>query len=131
MTSMGDRTEAGASDSDRLAGLSSPRVFPRRLPATRTRQLRGRAQQIALVTAKHFAPLAYRAARHKPIGENAFARPLRLTFEELGTTFMKFGQLIGSAPGVFGEDVADEFRSCLDTGRAVPFDQVRLVIEDE
>jgi aarF domain-containing kinase len=129
MTTTGERAEAGAAA--RLAGLSSPRVFPRRLPTTRARQLRGRAQQIAWVTAKHFTPLAVRAARHKPVGDSAFARPLRLSFEELGTTFMKFGQLIGSAPGVFGDDVADEFRSCLDTGRPVPFEQVRQVIEDD
>ncbi len=58
-------------------------------------------------------------------------RPLRLTFEELGTTFLKYGQLIGSAPGVFGDDVADEFRSCLDTGPIVPFERVRAIIEDE
>ncbi len=111
--------------------VSTPRVHPRRLPATTGRQVRARAFQIARVAAKHFAPLAYRRARHLPVPDNAFARPLRLTFEELGTTFMKFGQLIGSAPGVFGDDVADEFRSCLDTGPAVAFEQVRHTIEDE
>jgi predicted unusual protein kinase regulating ubiquinone biosynthesis (AarF/ABC1/UbiB family) len=111
--------------------VSTPRVHPRRLPETTGRQVRARARQIVLVAAKHFAPLAYRRARKQPLPDNAFARPLRLTFEELGTTFMKFGQLIGSAPGVFGEEVADEFRSCLDTGPAVPFDLVRHTIEDE
>ncbi|MCU0269231.1 MAG: AarF/UbiB family protein [Acidimicrobiales bacterium] len=111
--------------------LVAPRVFPRRFPDTTGRQLRARAWQIGRVTTRHFAPLAYRAARHQAIPENAFARPLRLTFEELGTTFMKFGQLVGSAPGVFGEEVANEFRSCLDTGPAVSFEQVRHVIEDD
>jgi len=112
-------------------GVQAPRVHARRLPATTGRQLRRRGLRIARVSLTHFAPLLYRAARKQPIDEGAYARPLRLTFEDLGTTFMKFGQLIGSAPGVFGDDVADEFRSCLDTGPAVPFDDVRAVIEDE
>jgi predicted unusual protein kinase regulating ubiquinone biosynthesis (AarF/ABC1/UbiB family) len=60
-----------------------------------------------------------------------FARPLRMTFEELGTTFMKFGQLIASSPGVFGEEMAAEFRGCLDTGLPVPFERVRRIVEDE
>lgn len=111
--------------------VEPPRVHPRRFPETTGRQLRRRAYKIARVSATHFAPLAYRAVRKKPISETAYARPLRLTFEDLGTTFMKFGQLIGSAPGVFGDEVADEFRSCLDTGPAVPLDQVRNIIEDE
>jgi predicted unusual protein kinase regulating ubiquinone biosynthesis (AarF/ABC1/UbiB family) len=112
-------------------GVEAPRVHPRRFPDTTGRQLRARAYKIARVTATHFAPLAFKAARKQSIAETAFARPLRMTFEDLGTTFMKFGQLIGSAPGVFGDEVADEFRSCLDTGPAVPFERVRHIIEDE
>lgn len=111
--------------------VAVPRIFPRRLPPSSLRQLRRRAQQIGWVATKHFTPLALRAARKKPIPDNAFARPLRLTFEELGATFMKFGQLVGSSPGVFGDEVANEFRSCLDTGAAVPFEVVKATVEDE
>jgi predicted unusual protein kinase regulating ubiquinone biosynthesis (AarF/ABC1/UbiB family) len=50
-------------------------------------------------------------------------------FETLGVTFVKFGQLVASSPGVFGEEVADEFRSCLDTGPTVPAEAVRRTIE--
>ena len=32
---------------------------------------------------------------------------------------------------MFGEAVADEFRTCLDTGPAVPFDQVRRAVEND
>ena len=108
------------------------RVFPRYLaPASRS-EIARRAWQIGWVTTKHFTPLGLRTARDrsvKQLSPDAFARPLRLTFEELGTTFMKFGQLIASSPGVFGDEVSAEFRSCLDTGPAVPFDQVRRVVE--
>ena len=71
-----------------------------------------------------------KAARHRTLEPSDWAVPLRKTFEDLGTTFLKFGQLVGSAPGIFGEEVAGEFRSCLDTGPAVPFEQVRAAIED-
>jgi ubiquinone biosynthesis protein len=109
--------------------FDSPRVFPRYLaPATRE-EIARRAAQIAWVTTKHFTPLALKTARSRALAPEAFARPLRLTFEELGTTFMKFGQLISSSPGVFGDEVAGEFRSCLDTGLPVPFDDVRRVVE--
>ena len=106
-----------------------PRVFPLELPTTPRAEVARRARQIALVGGRHFAPLALRSAVTRRIAPDAWARPLRRTFEDLGATFMKFGQLIGSAPGVFGDAVADEFRSCLDTGTSVPFDEVRRIVE--
>lgn len=106
-----------------------PRVFPRELPTTSRRDVTRRARQIARVTTKHFAPLAVRSAISRRMAPDAYARPLRKTFEELGATFMKFGQLIGSSPGMFGDSVAQEFRSCLDTGAPVPFDEVRRAVE--
>lgn len=115
-------------------GADALRVFPRYLAPAKRAEIARRASQIAWVTAKHFAPLGLRTARQrsmKQLSPDAFAHPLRLTFEELGTTFMKFGQLIASSPGMFGEEVSAEFRSCLDTGAPVPFDQVRLVVEAE
>jgi predicted unusual protein kinase regulating ubiquinone biosynthesis (AarF/ABC1/UbiB family) len=107
------------------------RVFPKQLLPAKREEIARRAAQIAWVTTKHFAPLAVRTARKRALDPDAFARPLRLTFEELGTTFMKFGQLVSSSPGVFGDEVSAEFRSCLDTGPAVPFDEVRRTVETE
>ena len=116
--------ELGPADLD-----ATPRVHPLELPPTSRRDLARRARQISLVTTRHFTPLALRSALTRRIAPDAYARPLRRTFEELGATFMKFGQLIGSSPGIFGDDVAAEFRSCLDTGPAVPFEKVRRAVE--
>ena len=58
-------------------------------------------------------------------------RGLRRTFDRLGATFLKFGQLLGSSPGLFGEVVAAEFRGTLDAGPAVPFVTVKRAIEKE
>jgi predicted unusual protein kinase regulating ubiquinone biosynthesis (AarF/ABC1/UbiB family) len=113
------------------------RVFPRHLAPAKREDIVRRAAQIAWVATKHFGPFAVRTARAagaagvRKLSPEDFARPLRLTFEELGTTFMKFGQLVASSPGVFGEEMAAEFRGCLDTGLPVPFEQVRRIVEGE
>ena len=39
------------------------------------------------------------------------------TFADLGPTYVKFGQIIASSPGAFGESLSREFRGLLD---AVP-----------
>jgi len=109
-----------------------PRVHARRLPQPTRRELARRSTVIAEVTAKRFAGVAFRQVRHArngPLPLAALASPLRRSFEDLGGTYMKFGQLVASSPGVFGEEFADEFRTCLDTGPAVPFETVRDVIE--
>ena len=109
-----------------------PRVFPRKLPPATPMELARRGNEIAIIMAKHFAPLALRQLRQVRSGAlpiEAFAAPLRQTFEDLGGTFMKFGQLVASSPGVFGEGVSDEFRACLDTGPAVDFQLIRNRIE--
>ena len=133
---LGQPASASASAPDTGVGgthtVTGLRVFPRYLAPARRSDIARRAAQISWVATKHFSPLALRAARAgdpRELPPDAYARPLRLTFEELGTTFMKFGQLVASSPGVFGDDVSAEFRGCLDTGLPVPFDQVRRVVE--
>ncbi len=48
-------------------------------------------------------------------------RLLRETFEKLGTTYIKLGQFIASAPSVFPADYVKEFQNCLDAVRPLPF----------
>lgn len=111
-----------------------PRVHPRRLPEPTRRELLRRGGTIAKVVAVHFTPTALRqvrSIRHGALPAVQLARPLRKSFQDLGGTFMKFGQIIASSPGMFGDDVADEFRACLDTGPPVPFPAVRQRVEDD
>ncbi len=111
-----------------------PRIRARRLPEPSHFELARRGAQIARAVARHFAPLALRQLREVrdgPLPAAATAHPLRLTYEELGGTFIKFGQIMASSPGLFGDEVADEFRSCLDTGPPVAFGQVRQRVEDD
>lgn len=107
--------------------------FPRPLPPAQPGRRRRRSAETVAAATRHFAPLLLErvgrtnagAASHSP------AAALRKTFEDLGATYLKFGQLIASSPGMFGDEWSDEFRSCLDTGPAVPFEAVRDAVETE
>ena len=98
-----------------------PTVLP---PATRT-DVALRVARATSSAAKHLVA----ARRAGKLDELAIAGVIRRTFEDLGGTFIKFGQLIASSPSLFGEHVAHEFRGCLDAGPAVPFPDVRRVVE--
>jgi predicted unusual protein kinase regulating ubiquinone biosynthesis (AarF/ABC1/UbiB family) len=115
-------------------GLSTPRIYPRRLPEPGPVELLRRGASIAEVATRHFLPVAVRHVfdrPHRRLAPRTFAHPLRQTFEDLGGTFIKFGQIMASSPGMFGEEVAEEFRSCLDTGPPVPFPAVRFRVEED
>jgi predicted unusual protein kinase regulating ubiquinone biosynthesis (AarF/ABC1/UbiB family) len=112
----------------------APRIYPRRLPDPTRRELVRRGRTIAKSVGFHYTPTAVRQVLHIRQGvlpARQLARPLRKSFQDLGGTFMKFGQIIASSPGMFGDDVADEFRACLDTGPAVPFPDVRQRVEED
>lgn len=105
------------------------RAFPLPLPPTDGRDLRRRTRRIVAAATRTLALPLVRRALGRPQAPHAFARPLRVLFEDLGVTFVKFGQLVASSPGVFGDAVADEFRSCLDTGPVVAPEVVRAAVE--
>lgn len=106
-------------------------TFPVRLPEPGRAMLARRAAQVSWSAARHFGAIAWQRSRKSATENAAVAHALRLTFEDLGATWMKFGQLVGSAPGVFGDEMAAEFRSCLDTGPALTFTQIKGAVELE
>lgn len=90
-----------------------------------------RLRLAATSSTRHLAPIVARLARRRPVTDAVVARALRQVFDDMGSSFAKFGQLIGSSPSLFGEDVAAEFRSTLDDVVPVPFAEVKTTIEDE
>ncbi len=56
---------------------------------------------------------------------------LRRTFEELGPTYVKLGQLIASSQGLFPEVYCEEFRRCLDRVKPFPFADVQRTLREE
>ncbi len=113
---------------------AAPRAHPRKLPTPTKRALTARGASVTTAFVHRFAKVGVQQARNAKDGllpPALLAKPLRLAFEELGGTFIKFGQILASSPGLFGPEISDEFRSCLDTGPEVPLDQVISIIEDE
>jgi ubiquinone biosynthesis protein len=56
---------------------------------------------------------------------------LREMLEELGPTFVKFGQLLSTRPDVLPPDIISELRALQDDVRPFPFAQVEQVIEED
>ena len=58
-------------------------------------------------------------------------RRLREMFDELGPTFVKFGQLLSTRPDVVPPDIIGELRKLQDDVSPVPMEDVERVIEEE
>lgn len=56
---------------------------------------------------------------------------IRLVLEELGTTFIKVGQVLSTRPDLVGKEVADELAKLQDKVPPFPFESVKIVIEEE
>ena len=77
-------------------------------------------------------PLSKRL-RKKAIEEAELSLPerIRLVFEELGPTFIKFGQLLSTRPDILPEEYIEEFRKFQDNVPPFPFEQALQQIEKE
>ncbi len=107
----------------------APELHPFHLRPPRGAHLQHRTRQTLDVARRRLGPLAARRALGRPVPATEVARPLRKAFSDLGATYVKLGQLVASAPSVFGPEVSDEFRSLLDQGRAVGFHRVQHEVE--
>ncbi len=56
---------------------------------------------------------------------------MRKTFERLGATYIKLGQLIASSPSLFPDEYVKEFHRCLDQTESVPFHQMHKILKNE
>ncbi len=111
-------------------------------PKTKQHHL-GRLSEIAQVSVRH--GFGYFFRRNKltdllPWGERAEGeeltgsergRRLRELLDELGPTFVKFGQLLSTRPDVVPPDIVAELRGLQDDVKAFPFEQARALVEEE
>ena len=107
-------------------------------PATRNI---GRLSEIAQVAVKH--GFGYFFERHRLtdlfpwIGRDGAEMPsdrgrrLREMLDELGPTFVKFGQLLSTRPDIVPPDIVVELQKLQDDVRPIPFEDVRRVIHEE
>ena len=112
--------------------------------ATRTKQRNlGRLSEIAQVAVRH--GFGYFIEKHKltdllPFGQRGQVVPsaanqrgvhLREMLDELGPTFVKFGQVLSTRPDIVPPDIIAELRALQDDVRPFPFEQVEQVVETE
>ncbi|HET6945009.1 MAG TPA: AarF/ABC1/UbiB kinase family protein [Gaiellaceae bacterium] len=64
-------------------------------------------------------------------GTSARGQHLRELLDELGPTFVKFGQLLSTRPDIVPPDIIIELRALQDDVRPFPFEQAERVIEED
>jgi ubiquinone biosynthesis protein len=101
--------------------------------ATRPKQRNlGRLSEIAQVAVRHgFGYVVDGRRRHDPETGTARGRHLRDMLDELGPTFVKFGQLLSTRPDIVPPDIIAELRSLQDDVRPFPFADVERTIRAE
>ncbi len=103
---------------------------------SRRRQI-ARVREIAHVAARHGFGYAFeRRGRRSVESESdlsmaARGRHLREMLDELGPTWVKFGQLLSLRPDVIPEEIAVELRQLQDSVTAFPYAEVEQVIQHE
>jgi ubiquinone biosynthesis protein len=118
------------------------RVFSTASTITQGFKNAGRMREIVTVFVKHgfadllhrmkltrFLPNRYHEVAHYQ--EHPAPERLRLSFEELGPTFVKLGQLLATRPDLIPEAYVIEFERLQDKVSTVPFQDIKHHIENE
>ncbi len=119
-------------------------VWRRGLDALRARV---RAEAPMLATPKRVPPIGrfarvtssvglalgvwYVRERGTPRSRAGISRRLRKSFERLGSTYIKLGQIVSGGEGLFPEELVSEFKLLRDQVPAESFEDVRRVVEEE
>lgn len=64
------------------------------------------------------------------IDKYTMAERARMAFEQLGPTFIKFGQLLASRPDLVPDDFVEEFKKLHDQVQTLPFDEIKTVLNE-
>lgn len=118
------------------------KVFSTASNITQTFKNVGRATEILAVFVSHgFADLIHRMKLQRLLPARYVERPrmqllplaerLRLSFEELGPTFVKLGQLMTTRPDLIPEPVIEELQKLQDNVVQVPFAEIEKFVEGE
>ncbi len=79
----------------------------------------------------HMLPVPRRFRKEESREPKPAGMRLRLAFEELGPTFIKFGQLLSTRPDVVPEDFIRELDKLQDRVESFTFQEAREIIENE
>jgi ubiquinone biosynthesis protein len=96
----------------------------------KTQTRRARLTEIATVLASYGFGHIYRT-RVGSKKEQQDAESLRLAFEELGPTFVKFGQILSTRPDLLPKDYIEELSKLQDQVPPFPFQQIKEIFEED
>ncbi len=91
----------------------------------------GRLSEIAQVAVRHGFGYLVEGRRHTELEGSSRGRHLRDMLDELGPTFVKFGQLLSTRPDIVPPDIVTELRSLQDDVRPFPFADVEQTIRED
>ena len=100
--------------------------------ATGQRSQIGRLGEIAQVAARHGFGYLVEGHRHRdPAAPTVRGRHLREMLDELGPTFVKFGQVLSTRPDIVPPDIIAELRGLQDDVTPFAFEDVERVVQEE
>ena len=80
----------------------------------------------------HFHRLSIKkSTRTKNLKSYSIAERLRMSFEELGPTFIKLGQILATRSDLIPEEFTKEFSKLQDNVPPMPFDEVQKILQKE
>jgi len=93
----------------------------------------GFAEILQRIDIGRFVPFTDKAKRESKRAQTSMtmAERARLCFEELGTTFIKLGQLLSIRPDLVPEEFAKEFKKLQDSAAPISTDKIKKVIKEE
>ena len=68
---------------------------------------------------------------HELLMDSEIPVKLRLMLQDLGTTFIKLGQLLSTRPDVVGDKIANELSNLQDDNPPITYEQVKAIVERE
>ena len=91
----------------------------------------GRLSEIAQVAVRHGFGYLVEGRKHAELEGSARGRHLRDMLDELGPTFVKFGQLLSTRPDIVPPDIVNELRSLQDDVRPFPYADIEQTIQED
>jgi ubiquinone biosynthesis protein len=119
-----------------MPGLDAVRAACRgEVPVLTQRRRLPPGLRMARVTARLATAVGGWALLERRKGEHVsragISRRLRVAATDLGSTYIKLGQIISAGEGLFPEELVSEFKLCRDRVPAESFDTVRTVVEQD
>jgi ubiquinone biosynthesis protein len=73
----------------------------------------------------------YKAEKENEFPDESIPLRIRKVLEELGSAYIKLGQMLSTRPDLVGIEIATELQQLRDNTPITPFDEIKEIIESE